>query len=69
MTDSKPPEGDVHVEAPKDVASKDSTGTGVYDQTLGRFVGPVHRGTSAAGDAQAYIDAQDDGHSYVTRKV
>lgn len=56
-------------QAPKDVPAKDSTGVSVYDVTLQRFVGPVHRGSSAASDAQAFADAREDGHEYVTRKV
>lgn len=66
MTDETP----TTVDAPDDVPSKDSTGTGVYNVTLQRFVGGVFRGSSASKDAQAYIeDHKDDGHEYVTRKV
>lgn len=68
--DTTTTEAQPELDAPKDVDSKVSTGTGVYNVTLQRFVGGVFRGSDAAKDAKAYIDSRkDDGHTYVTRKV
>jgi hypothetical protein len=48
------------------VAAKDSTGVGVFNVTLQKFVGGKFANKS---DADAYVKDQDQAHEYVTRKV
>lgn len=64
---AEPAPEDVATEAPEDVATEDSTGVGVYNTTLGRFVGGKH---ASKRDAEAYVKEKgQEGHTYVTRRV
>jgi hypothetical protein len=54
MSENQPEQAPDELQAPEDVAAKDSTGVGVFTNK---------------SDADAYVKDQDQAHEYVTRKV